>query len=166
MPPPALPLAGESDPPLTHVTLVGRQGVREAWLRFGRPVAARIIDRSTRIESYAPGQVFALVRWASNAYGTRYSALAIVRAVGRGEIFATLPHVDPGGAILLSVRGWPKVRAVLERIDAIEQAGFDPCDIAPEHWRHIHNRLAAGLRPRGYDLRRHHAWSQRRRLQP
>lgn len=156
----------DGEPPLTHVTLVWREGVCEDWLRFGKPVAERIIDRRTRIESYAPGQVFALVRWASNDYGTQRSVLMIVRAVGQGEAYSTLPQVDPGGEILLSVRGWPKVRTVFEYIDAIEQAGFDPCDIAPDHWRHIHNRLAVGMPPRRYDLRRHHAWCLRRRPQP
>lgn len=164
--PPATPKpAVNGDPPLTHVTLVWRAGLREDWLRFGRPVAERIIDRRTRIESYAPGQVFALVRWAANDYGTRRSSLDIVRAVGHGDTFSTLRQVDPGGEILLSVRGWPKVRAVFALLDGIEQAGFDPCDVAPDHWRHMHNRLAVGMQPRAYDRHRHCAWLQRRRLQ-
>lgn len=166
VPPAALQRAYNDDPPLTHVTLTWRRGIREDWLRFGRPVAERIIDRRTRIESYAPGQVFGLVRWASNDYGTRHSSLAIVRAVGPGETFTTLPQVDPGGEILLSVRGWPKVRAGFALIDAIEQAGFDPCAVAPDHWRHMHNRLAAGMQPRAYDRSRHRAWCLRRRLRP
>ena len=154
------------DPPLTHVTLVWREGVCEDWLRFGKPVAERIIDRRTRVESYAPDQVFALVRWASNDYGTRHSELTILRAVGHGEAFTTMPQVDPGGEILLAVRGWPRVRTAFGHIDALERAGFDPCKIAPDHWRHMHNRLAVGMPPRRYDLRRHRAWHLRRRLQP
>ncbi len=164
LPPGAARPFADGDPPLTHVTLVWREGVSEDWLRFGKPVAERIRDRSTRIESYAPGQVFALVRWASNDYGTRRSVLLVVRAVGRGEAYSSLPQVDPGGEILLSARGWPKVRTVFERIDAIEQAGFDPCDVAPDHWRHVHNRLSVGMAPRPYDRRRHEAWRLRRRL--
>lgn len=163
-PPTAARPVTDSDPPLTHVTLVWRQGVQEDWLRFGKPVAERIIDRRTRVESYAPGQVFALVQWASNDYGTRRSLLVIVRAVGHGEACSTLPQVDPGGDILLSVRGWPKVRTAFGLIDTIEEAGFDPCDIAPDHWRHIHNRLSAGMPPRPYDQRRHRAWCLRRRM--
>jgi len=164
-PPPTSPRpVTDGDPPLTHVTLVWREGIEEDWLRFGKPVAERIIDRRTRIESYSPGQVFALVRWASNHYGTRRSVLMILRAVGHGEACSTLPQVDPGGDILLSVRGWPKVRAAFGLIDAIEAAGFDPCDIAPDHWRHIHNRLTVGMPPRPYDQRRHRAWCLRRRL--
>lgn len=165
VPPTAPPLAADGDPPLTHVMLTWREGIREDWLRFGKPVAERIVDRRVRIESYAPGQVFALVRWASNDYGTRRSVLTIVRAVGLGEAYSTLPQVDPGGEILLSVRGWPKVRAVFGLIDGIEQGEVDPCDVAPDHWRHMHNRLAAGMPPRPYGWHRHRAWLQRNRLQ-
>ena len=166
-PPPAAPRALTfGDPPLTHVTLVWREGVCEDWLRFGKPVRERIIDRRRRVESYAPGQIFALVRWASNDYGTQRSECYILRAVDRGEALTTLPQVDPGAEILLAVRGWPKVRAAFGHIDAIEEAGFDPCAIAPDHWRHIHNRLAAGMPPRRYDLRRHRVWHLRRKLQP
>jgi len=164
------PVAGAScvedgDPPLTHVTLVWQQGVCEDWLRFGRPVAEHIIDRRTRIESYAPEQVFALVCWASNDYGTIRSRLDIVRAIASGEAYTTLPQVDPGGDLLLSVRGWPKVRWVFRLIDAIEQAGIDPCDVAPDHWRHMHNRLAVGMEPRCYAVDRHRTWLLRRKLQ-
>jgi len=155
----------DEDCPLTRVTLAWHEGMAEDWLRFGRPVSERIVDRRTRIECYVRGQVFALVRWASNEYGTVRSTLDIVRAVGGGEACSTLPKVDPGGDILLSVRGWPKVRAVFELIDAIEQAGRDPCDVAPEHWRHMHNRLAAGMEPRRYSADRHRAWLRRRELQ-
>lgn len=157
------PSAHAGDPPFTHVTLVWQHGVREDWLRFGKPVAERIIDRRTRVESYATGQVFALVRWASNAFGTIRSTLDIVRAVGNGEAYTRLPQVEPGGDVLLSVRTWPKVRRVFTLIDAIEQDGTDLCQVAPDHWRHMHNRLAAGMEPRTYSLDRHRAWIGRRR---
>ena len=40
--------------------------------------------------------------------------------------------------------GWPKVERVLQAIDAIEALGVDPADVAPDYWRHVHNRLRAG----------------------
>lgn len=165
LPPPAS-IASHEDIPLTRVTLCWKEGEAEDWLRFGKPVAERILDRRTRIESYAPGQVFAFVRWASNDYGTIRSTLDIVRAVGRGEPYSTLPGVDPGGDILLSVRGWTRVRQVFELIDRIEAAGIDPCMAAPDHWRHVHNRLAAGMQPRAYGAARHRAWLGRLGLRP
>ncbi|MFA6032016.1 MAG: DUF2840 domain-containing protein [Myxococcota bacterium] len=153
-------------PRLTHVTLFWREGEREDWLKFGKPVAEQIINRSQRIESYAAGQVFGLVRWASNEYGTIRSTLDIVRAVGVAEPCTPVAQVDPGGELLLSVRGWPKVAQVFRLIDAIEEAGIDPCDVAPDHWRHIHNRMAGRERPRGYSPARHRAWLQRKALLP
>ena len=153
-------------PQLTHVTIFWRKGEREDWLKFGKPIASRIVDRSRRIESYAAGQVFGLVRWASNEYGTVRSALDIVRAVAADKPCTPVPQVDPGGDVLLSVHGWPKVAQVFRLIDAIEASGIDPCEVAPDHWRHIHNRLAAREASRGYSLARHRAWLQRKALLP
>ena len=153
-------------PQLTDVTLVWREGKREDWLKFGKPVAERIIDRRQRIESYAAGQVFGLVRWASNEYGTVRSTLDIVRAVEASEPCAPVPQVNPGGDVLLSVHGWPKVAQVFRLIDAIDASGIDPCDVAPDHWRHIHNRLAGRVAPRDYNPARHRAWLQRKALLP
>jgi len=148
------------------VTLVWQEGRREDWLKFGKPVACKIIDRRQRVESYPAGQVFALVCWASNEYGTVRSTLDIVRAVEADEPCSSVPQVDPGGDLLLSVHGWPKVAQVFRLIDAIEASGIDPCEVAPDHWRHIHNRLAAREAPRSYSLPRHRAWLQRKALLP
>ncbi len=57
--------------------------------------------------SFAPGAVFAFIRWAANDYGTISSQIDIVRAVTRGEAYSTLPHVDLGGEILLHLHGCP-----------------------------------------------------------
>ena len=153
-------------PQLTHVTLFWRKGSQEDWLKFGKPVADRIVSRSERIESYAASQVFGLVRWASNDYGTVRSALDIVRAVDGHEPCTPVQQVDPGGEVLLSVHGWPKVAQVFRLIDVIEAAGIDPCDVAPDHWRHIHNRMAGREVPRDYSPARHRAWLQRKMLLP
>ena len=150
---------------LTHVELFWVEGVREHWLRFGRQVSDRIIDRRRRVVSFAPDTVFAFVRWASNDYGTISSRIDIIRAVSSGEPYATLPHVDPGGDILLRLQGWPKVVQVLRAIDAVDALGIAPEDVAPDHWRHVHNRLSAGLSPRAYSPRRHRAWLLRQGFQ-
>lgn len=152
--------------PLTEVTLFWRAGVCEDWLKFGRPIAERLVDRRRRIESYAAGQLFALVRWASNDFGTARSTIAVVRAVAPSERCTAVAQVDPGGELLLFVRGWPRVARVFGVIDAVEASGIDPCDVAPEHWRHVHNRLAGRERPRPYTPSQHRAWLLRKALQP
>jgi hypothetical protein len=156
-------------PPLTstlrtHVKLYWVEGSCEHWLRFGSPVADTIIDRRQRKLTFHKGQIFAFVRWASNDYGTVQSRLDIVRCVGAGEPFTTAANVDPGGDILLSISGWPKVERVFKLIDSIEASGIDPCEVAPDHWRHVHARLAVAETPRGYSHLRHHAWLQRKEL--
>ena len=151
---------------LTHVEVHWYEGAHEDWFKFGKPVASRIVDRHLRTESHAPGQVFALVRWAANEHGTIRSSLDIVRAVACGEAYTTLVQVDPGGDILLSVSGWPKVAQVFRLIDAIEASGIDPCDVAPDYWRHVHNRLTIAAKPRAYTPERHHAWLARKRVLP
>ncbi len=75
------------------------------------------------------------------------------------------PFVRPGGDILLKIEGWPKVSQVLAAIDATEAARVDPCDAAPDHWRHVANRIAAGQAPRLYTLERHHARLKRREIE-
>ncbi|WP_416339751.1 DUF2840 domain-containing protein [Paracoccus sp. (in: a-proteobacteria)] len=42
----------------------------------------------------------------------------------------------------------------------------DPADVAPDHWRHVHNRLSAGQEPNPYTPERHAAWVRRRRISP
>ncbi|GAA4219005.1 DUF2840 domain-containing protein [Sphingomonas endophytica] len=150
---------------LTHVELTHIEKRLENWIRFGRHVGERIVDRRRRVFSFRPGSVFAFVRWAANDYGTVASRIDIVRAVDPGEPYQTLPFVRPGGDILLRVEGWPKVERVLRHIDTVDAAGVDPCDAAPDHWRHVHNRIATGEEPRGYTAERHRAWLKRREIE-
>ena len=117
-------------------------------------------------EAYVgPGAGFAFVRGASNDFGTIVSRIDVVRAVAANEAYTTLPFVRPGGDILLKIEGWPKVQQVLAAIDAVEAAGVDPCDAAADHWRHVHNRIAAGHQPRPYTMERHRAWLRRKEIE-
>ena len=149
---------------LTHVELIWLEKQIEHWIRFGRDVAEQIVDRRQRILSFAPGSIFAFVRWAGNDYGTVVSRIDILRAVAPGEAFSTVGSVRPGADILLRISGWPKVERVLQAIDAVEQLGVDPADACPDHWRHLHNRLAAGDAPRPYTREQHRAWLLRRSI--
>lgn len=157
--------AGTRRGAFTEVELFWQEGVREHWLRFGKPVASRICDRRRRVECYAPGQTFGFVRWASNDYGTVLSRCDVLLAVAEGAPVTRVPHVTPGAEVLLSVTGWRKVRRVFALIDAIEQLGIDPGEVAPDYWRHIHNRLIAAEMPRSYSPERHRAWLARKALQ-
>jgi hypothetical protein len=151
---------------LTHVELTWLAKRVEQRIRFGRPVANLRLDRHRRHVSFAPNAIFAVVRWAGDSYGTVSSEIDILRAVGPGERCTTAPFMRPGGDMLVSIKGWPKVERVLQAIDAIEALGIDPADAAPDHWRHVHNRLTVGERPRAYTLARHRAWLKRRRIVP
>ncbi|WP_346775556.1 DUF2840 domain-containing protein [Sphingomonas sp. G-3-2-10] len=165
-PVPAIPLRADGSPPtgITTVELTWVEQATERWIRFGTPLHDQILDRRRRLLSFAANSVFAFVRWASNDYGTLLSRLDVVRTVGPGEAYTTLPCVAPGGELLLHLGGWPKVRQALALIDAIENLGVDPCVVAPDYWRHAHNRLIAGYRPRAYSLARHRAWLLRREI--
>jgi hypothetical protein len=151
---------------LTHVELTWYEKKIEHWICFGDYVEEKILDRRRRIVSFDPGSIFAFVRWASNDYGTVVSRIDIVRAVAPREPFQTLPFVRPGGDILLRADGWPKVERVLQAIDAVEAIGVDADKAAPDHWRHVHNRLSVGQEPRAYTRAQHRAWLLRRRAQP
>lgn len=146
---------------LTHVELTWIAQKCENWIRFGAHVGDLIIDRRKRIVSFKPNMIFAFVRWQSNDYGTIWSSIDIIRAVERKQPYSTLPDVQPGGEILLHISGWPKVIKVLGVIDAVEAMGIDASDVAPDHWRHVHNRLTVGEAPRPYTLERHIAWQKR-----
>lgn len=149
---------------VTQIDLTWIEGKIEHWIRFGRQCGERFIDRRRRVVMLRPGEHFALISWASNGYGTVSSRIDIACTVGVGEAYATLPFVRPGGRLLLRIDGCPKVERVLRAIDAVEAAGVDPCDAAPDHWRHVHNRLAAGFDPRPYSAERHRVWLQRQRI--
>ena len=151
---------------LTYVDLIWIEKRVQRWIRFGRVASEEIIDRHRNVVAFAPGDVFAFVRWASNNFGTVVSRIDILRAVRPGEGCSTVGFVRPGGDSLLRVSGWPKVERVLQAIDAIEALGIDPVAISPDHWRHVHNRLTAGAVPHAYTRERHAAWLKRQRIKP
>ena len=150
----------------TLVDLTWRERRIEHRIRFGRITEDQRLDRHHRVVAFAPSSIFAFVRWAGNEHGTIISRIDIVRAVASGEPYQTLPFVRPGGDILLRIAGWPKVERVLKAIDAIEHIGIQPVDVAPDHWRHIHNRLTVNEPFRAYSNTQHRAWQRRRELLP
>ena len=128
---------------LTHVELLWLEKRIENWIRFGRVAAEQILDRRRRVVSFAPGSIFAFVRWTSSDYGTVISKIDMLR-----------------------LSGWPKVERVLQLIDAVEALGINAADAAPDYWHHAHNRLSVGEAPRSYTRSRHQIWLQRRKIAP
>lgn len=151
---------------LTHVELVWLRKRIENYIRFGTIAEKQIVSRSRRIVSFAPGSIFAFVRWAANDYGTIASRIDVLRAVAPGGRCSRVAYVRPGAEILLTASGWPKVEQVLKIIDRIEELDIDPVDVSPDYWRHVHSRFAARENPRPYTRQRHQAWLMRRRVEP
>lgn len=149
---------------LTTVELLWLEKRIENWIRFGHPVAERWVDRHRRILSFAPGSLFAFVRWTSNDFGTVLSRIDILRAAEPGKPCSTVPWIRPGGESLLRLSGWPKVERVLQIVDSVESLGIDPAEAAPDYWHHVHNRLSVNETPRAYSQSRHRAWLHRRRI--
>ena len=149
---------------LTEVELLWLEKRIENRIRFGRAVEEKILDRRRRLLSFAPGTIFAFVRWTSSDFGTVISRMDILRAVPPGQRCSTVPYVKPGGEILLRLSGWPKVERALQLIDAVEALDINPADAAHDYWHHVHNRLSVNENPRAYTRARHQAWLHRQRV--
>jgi hypothetical protein len=152
--------------PLTRVHLLHRPKTADDWLRFGRPVRTRSLDRRTSQALFTPGSVFALVRWRAGDFGTVDWRLWVLRAVAPGEAASTVSGVDPGAELLLAARGEGPVRRAFAVIDAIEAQGLDPAEAPAAYWQAAHNRLAAYLEPRPYGPAERAALLRRRRASP
>lgn len=150
----------------TIVELTWREKQVERWIRFGKIAHEHRLDRHRRLVYFSPNRIFGLVRWAGNEHGTVIARIDIVRTVAPGEPCQTVPHIRPGADILLRIGGWPKVKIVLKAIDGIEARGIDPAEVAPEHWRHIHNRITTNEPFHAYSAEQHRAWLRRRELLP
>src|SRR5258707_14835709 len=117
----------------TYVDLDWIEQRVQRWIRFGRGASQQIVNPRRSTVAFAPGDVFAFVRWASNDFGTVVSSIDILRAVRPGEPCSTVGFGRPGGESLLRINGWAKVERVLQAIDAIEALGGDLADGAPDH---------------------------------
>lgn len=139
------------------------------WLRFGQPVREIVLDRWRRVAVFAPGAVCCRIKWLGNDYGTALWQLMVLQAPvpidDTQRDVQRIAGVLPGARILLRADGEPGVKAVLTAIDAIEQAGIDPCAVAATYWRMVGNRLAARLPLPVYTAERHAAHLVRGALQ-
>ncbi|WP_355603370.1 DUF2840 domain-containing protein [Xanthomonas cannabis] len=162
---PSLPHAARpTSTPLTRVSLVFLEHRFELYLRFGEPARTLRLDRWRSVAVFMPNAVFCRIRWQSNDYGTIRWQLMVMQACTPLDAAQRIPGVQPGARLLLHAEGENAVRAVLERIDAIEALGIAPAVASPAYWRTLANRLAARLPLPEYDAERHTAWLAGRAL--
>ena len=165
LPPHPAALAGQAgNVPLTRVSLAYLEHRFKLYLRFGEPARTLPLDRWRRCAVFLPGAVFCRVRWQANDYGTIRWQLMVMQACTPLDVAQRIPGVQPGARLLLHAEGDNQVRAVLERIDAIEALGIAPVGASPAYWRTLANRLAARLPLPEYTAERHAAWLTGRAL--
>ena len=107
---------------------------------------------------FTPNAVLCRIRWQANDYGTIRWQLMVMQACTPLDAAQRIPGVQPGARLLLHAEGENQVRAVLERIDAIEALGITPSAASSAYWRTLANRLAARLPLPEYTAERHVAW--------
>ncbi|WP_374607934.1 DUF2840 domain-containing protein [Diaphorobacter nitroreducens] len=144
--------------PLTRVALAYVEQRIKLYLRFGEPARTLRLDRWRSVAVFTPNAMFCRIRWQSNDYGTIRWQLMVMQACTPLDDAQRIPGVQPGARLLLHAEGDGQVRAVLERIDAIEALGIAPVGVSPAYWRTLGNRLAARLPLPEYTAERHAAW--------
>lgn len=127
-------------------------------LRFGAPDRSEDWDRRRSLAFFKPGRVFGYVRWRASGYGAQEWLFAIVKTQEPSRVLSRIEGVYPGGEALLLATGNAKVKRALLQIDVIEADGFDPAEVSPAYYRHVHNRIAAGQPIRAYSRRQHAAY--------
>ena len=165
LPPLLAVLVGQTDAAqLTRVSLAYLEQRIKLYLRFGEPARTDRLDHWRRVAVFLPGAVFCRIRWQANDYGTIRWQLMVMQTCTPLDAAQRIPGVQPGARLLLHAEGDANVRAVLERIDAIEALGIAAIDVSPAYWRTLGNRLAARLALPEYTAERHAAWLAGRAL--
>ncbi|KPG01332.1 transposase [Rhodopseudomonas sp. AAP120] len=160
----AAPAGQPASAPLTRVALAYIEPRFKLYLRFGEPARTLQLDRWRRCAVFLPGAVFCRIHWHANDYGTVRWQLMVMQACTPLDAAQRIPGVQPGARLLLHAEGENAVRAVLERIDAIEALGIAPGGTSLAYWRTLANRLAARLPLPEYTAERHAAWLTGRAL--
>ena len=127
------------------------------WLRFGDPDEQHDLDRRRSLALFKSGRLFGYVRWRANEYGTQDWRFTVVQTAEPSLLLSRIEGVTPGGEVLLLAIGNAKVKRALLQIDALEVAGFEPADVSPAYYRHVHNRITAGQPIRAYSMAQHEA---------
>ena len=142
---------------LTHVEIAFYPEHLNFWLRFGAPDEQFDLDRRRSLALFKPGRVFGYVRWRANEYGTQEWRFTIIQSAEPLLMLSRIGGVQPGGDVLLLATGAIKVKRALLQIDVLEAAGFEPADVSPAYYRHVHNRIAASRDVTPYSQDQHAA---------
>jgi len=134
------------------------------WLRFGDPDEQHDLDWRRSLALFKPGRIFGYVRWRANEYGTQDWRFTIVQTAEPSLLLSHIEGVTHGGEVLLLVTGNAKVKRALLQIDMLETEGFEPSDVSPSYYRHVHNRITAGQPVRAYSMAQHEAHLAGRRV--
>lgn len=134
------------------------------WLRFGVPDEQHDLDRRRSVAFFRSKRVFGYVRWSANEYGTQVWCFTVVRTEEPSCCLSRVKGVHPGAEVLLAATGNAKVKHALLQIDALESDRFEPADVSPAYYRHVHNRIATGRPIRCYSNAQHAAYLAARRL--
>ena len=151
---------------LTHVELLWLEKRIENWIRFGHAAEEQILDKRRRILSFAPGSIFAFVRWTSNDFGTIISRIDILRAVAPASAARPCPMCGPAARSCCgSLAGprsnvccrlsMPSRRSASTRLTPRPTIGTTSTIVCPS------------TKCRGFTrVGRHQAWLHRRRIAP
>ena len=143
--------------PFTRVEIAFYPEHLNHWLRFGDPDEQHDLDRRRSLALFKSGRLFGYVRWRANEYGTQDWRFTVVQTAEPSLLLSRIEGVTPGGEVLLLATGNAKVKRALLQIDALEAAGFEPADVSPAYYRHVHNRITAGQPIRAYSMAQHEA---------
>ena len=127
------------------------------WLRFGAPDESQDLDRRRSLALFKPDRIFGYMRWRANEHGTQEWRFTIVRTTTRTQLPSRIEGVRPRGDVLLLASGNTKVKCALSQIDALEAAGFEPAEVSPDYYRHVHNRIITSRPVRAYSEIQHQA---------
>ena len=144
---------------LTEVELYFVKGKIERWIRFGTPIRRsdnrpppahrRPSRRAPFLASCAGPRMSTGPEFPASTFcapaRTESPFDGAGRQAGRGNSAAGL-RLGKGSARAQSDRGRRR------------RSASRPQEVCPDHWRHVHSRLAAGLTPSAYSRERHRAW--------
>ena len=146
---------------LTRVELFFLDNQTNYWLRFGKFIHEKNIDRRRAFVWFKPGQIFCYIRWWANDYGTQSWAMAILQSYHLGNNVQNYPGIEPGVDILLRVKGKTYVQRVLNILDDIENLNISLSEVSPNYYRYLGHYIMTSNLPHPYTVEQHHAFQEK-----